>query len=343
MKVMIMPNPNLKPLHRYERVVDKIDGHEISENDDTLTRAPNTKFTICANPSITLQGNLATGLLDEIDNPYADEPNYRTNEWEAILSGKEKILRQYVLEYKHGHPPEFYTNRVDPNSLRKGFKEHKDDIPYMQTSQAMINLNDGVTMLDLENPKDEVIYHICLANEMIANSYEELNHSTRFYMARAEEEGKRKASAKRETNKALAKLEDLSNKGEKVLADFCKVIGGELGKYRDLSESQAYNELDKFIKQKGEKLEQFNRIYSMFNKDKAEFHARVNLWNYTEYGIITKKGNTFEWIPPLNEDGTKMDKITWDRMSDVIEFLKTEKYQPEQELMEKQYRAKRRF
>ena len=70
-KVIIRPNPNIKPVIKYERITERDSlGNDISEPEKELTRAPGTKFTLMASPSAKLNGYLATGLHHMVANPF---------------------------------------------------------------------------------------------------------------------------------------------------------------------------------------------------------------------------------------------------------------------------------
>ena len=204
MKVLIESNPNQKPLLGYKRIVEKgIGGERDTEVDEhTLTRAPGTKYTFMVAPSVKLGGYLNTGLLFSVDNPYVDEPTYKTEEWKNILKGVSKITKQTELEYKHGRKPGFYTNEISLGYT----KVEEKDIPYFQRVESTLNLNDGVTVLDTSKPREEILLYNLKAADICANSFTEISSTTKYFISMADETAKAKQSRKRKENTAFRKI-----------------------------------------------------------------------------------------------------------------------------------------
>lgn len=342
-QILIKPNPSKKPAAEFERVTRKgMDGApDDSVKEDYLTRAPRTKFVFTPSYSISL-GGINSGLLDLVDNDYIDEPSYRTQEWKQILKGVETISRQTLLEYKHGRKPGFYSNQIKWD-LNKNFKGKTEEIPYYQTVSASKNLNDGLTVLDLNKPEDEVLYYGMLASDLIANSMEQMTHRHGFFIAREDEEQLQKQKKSRLINGALAKLEEIMQNKDGAVVNFCKVVGGEPSQKRGLGETQAYDTLERYIKKNVDQATQFDKIYTMYTKDPHKFTARVLLWNYETSRIINTDGAKYTWQPPRGEDGLIPKALTWDRREKVLDFLVSDKYQPEQDILEAQYKAANRI
>jgi hypothetical protein len=340
MKVLIESNPNQKPLLGYKRVVEKgISGERDTEVDEhTLTRAPGTKYTFMVAPSVRLGGYLNTGLLFEVENEYKALTSYKSEEWKKILEGTERITKQTELEYKHGRPVGFYTNVIN-----SGYTKIEDkDIPYFQRAESTLSLNDGVTVLDLTKPREEVLFYNLKAADIIANSFSEISSTTKYFISIADETAVAKQSKKRKENMALGRLEEIFELKDGTVINFCKIVGGTPSSRINLTEPQAYNELDSFIKKNEIQANQFNIVYKMYDKEIIKFNVKVKLWDLLSNRIIYKKGNEFIWDAPRDEDGVQMEKVTWDRESDVLEYLEDPRYQKEQELLDRQLVAKTR-
>lgn len=340
MKVLIESNPNQKPLLGYKRVVEKgVGGERDTEVDEhTLTRAPGTKYTFMVAPSVKLGGYLNTGLLFDVENPYKDLSSYKTEEWKKILEGNEKITKQTELEYKHGRPPGFYTNVINTSNT----KTEEKNIPYFQRVESTLNLNDGVTVLDTTKPRDEVLLYNLQAADVVANSFSELSSNTKFFISIADETAKAKQSRKRKENMALGRLEEIFELKDGTVINFCKIVGGIPSSRISLTEPQAYNELDAFIKKNETQANQFNNVYKIYDKETIKFNIKVKLWDLLTSRVIYKKGNEFIWDAPRDEEGNQMARVTWDRESDVLEYLEDPRYQKEQEILERMLIARTR-
>lgn len=346
MIILIESNPNIKSLLGFERVLEKgLTGErDVTEYDRTLSRAPGTKDTFSVLPSRKLGGYLNTGLLFETDNPYKDEKSYRTKEWEAILKGVETITKQTELEYKHGRNPGFYTNEIDLEGFKKRYTAaDRDKVPYFQQSISQINLNDGATVLDTSKPKEEILYYNMLASSLIANNFNELTADTKYYISKEDETAAIKNSKKRKENMALGRLEELYELKDGTVINFCKLVGGTPSTRINLTEDQAYSELDTFIKKNEAQTRSFNDTYKMFTKDIIKFNTKVKFWDLLTLRIIYKKANEFIWDAPKDDEGNQLAQVRWDRESDVLDYLSNPKYQTEVEILDRSIVAKKRL
>lgn len=341
MKVLILPNPDKKPFHKYERVIEQSpDGtYETTVPETQLTRAPGTKFTVMA--PYSRRGDINTGsLLEETENPYSDLIAYRTPEWEKYLKGKPVVLRQYVLEYKHNREPNYYNNQIVPitNPSKDASK-----ITFFQTAEAAWNLNDGVTVLDMDAWKDELLYYIIPALPQIANSFAERNHDSIFYLAGEAEEAERKSRKAKQGDLAIAKLMEIDSLQDDTIIQFAKVLMPSL---RDINSTRAYTELSNYIKGNKDQLMEFMSNYKLWEDmgTRRKFYAKSKLADYLSLRVISKKGNTYEWVPPRGaESGVQPEKMTWDRYQDLLEFMSDAKYSPEHQEMENQYQFKIKY
>ncbi len=340
-KVIINP-VNKEPVIRYDRVTDKRKGddgqfYETTVQEHQLTRAPGTRVTVCANPSASRGGALNTGLDVLVDNPYRDgdseitkdkdNPQWRTHEWEKIFKGKDQVLRQYILEYKHNRPFNFYTNQVDPFGHTKTYLgDSANTIPFFQTSEAQLEMYDGITVLDLKNPLHEVLYWVLVARDDIANSAQELalNPGAKWYISKETEEAEVKLKSRQKRNKAISRLEEINDVGDNSVIKFVKVINDPaFANVKTISKTQAYNMLDSFLQGKPENITEFNFAYNLYNKPEStpEFEARVTIHDCLTNRIMYQRGNTITWLPPRREDGSQPQEISWNRLEEVIDFL----------------------
>jgi len=345
MKVIIKPVQKEQPAVNFTRVTDSrktdygVQEQVVAEKE--LTRAPGTKQTICANPSRRLAGALNTGLTDMVVNIYKDLKNYATPDWEKMLKGKEEILLQTLLEYKHGKAINYYTNQPFRGT---GDKSDVDKIPFFQTGEAQLSLNDGATILDTENPLDEIKYHICLANNIVANNYNEITGETQYVITSEEEEGKEKASKGKKIDKAISHIVDLEDKNDDTLIKFCKAIGDEVAK-KGMTRPQAYNDLSAFVRSTSTRLAHFESIYKMYSETatRARFEALAFLRDLEDYGIVSNRGSKYVWYKPQEEDGKQPVPLTFDRKEEMLDFLTDPKFSIEYEEMKTQLKFKSRM
>lgn len=337
-KIFIKPNPNVNPLVGFatleQRTVKRdSQGVETTERENITkryTRAPGTSQRFCANPSRKLHGNLNHGMLDVVTNPYKEDTIFSDPNLERILKGKDTAMKQHIMEHKWGKPFNYWTNQVvDPMEVEA------KDLPALMKAEYTIELNDGVTVLDTTTEFGDVMYCILVANEQIANSYEEMNSKTPFYIAKEEEEAERKQQREAIQDRCLAYLIDLFDNHKKALFDFCKAL--DIRK-RPTSDNSAYNELKSFIKRSKDNAEFFKKMYNMWSDEttKPSFTARVMLYDARENGFILKDGPSYTWYPPTSEEGEPRESITFDRFTgsnSVIEFLSHPKYQNEQAML----------
>lgn len=347
-KILIQPNPNKKPLLRYDRVVSVQKGQDGRLNEETteekeITRVPNTKYSICANLKEST-GTLNTGLDVMDDNPYADLKSFRSPDFEAVLKDKPQALRQHILEYKHNKPFNYYTNEI--NFYKRYTKDNIKDLPFFQTPDASMNLVDSVNTLDLNNPKHEIMYYVATAKGRsdIAPSYQELTGSHSWFISKEEEAAEIKASKKKEKNAAIAKLEEINSKNDGTVTKFCQVLN--LAR-RNMSEPQAYEVLANQLEQSGKKgefaREEFNNIYKMY-KDKVKrdvFNVRALIWEFEAYGVLLKRNTEYTWQPPRDADGKTPDKVQFSRQQELIDYLLDPKHTPELEFMQENLKTRK--
>jgi len=344
-KYLIYPSPDRKPVVKYERRTENLVNGKLEEDfqeDRTMTRAPFTKFSWSVAPSKKLGGHLNTGLLEYTKNPYIDAKNFRTPEWKTILEGVEEITLQTMLEYKHGHVPTYYSNTIDVRVLERRPENVIDN--FFQTRAALLNFNDGVTVLDTDNnPIHEVLYYGITSSDVIANSYQELNPDTLFYIAKEQEEEERKAEKSRLKNGAISQLEEVSKKNDRAIVEFCKVLNQPKSRKISLTSDSAYSALDKFVKSANQQeINEFVHVYNMWKspETKRKFKAHVLLSDALDTNVLWIKGNEYTWQPPREENGAIPPPVNFSRQSEVIEFLTEQKFQEEQALIKRQIDAK---
>lgn len=339
-KVVIRPNPNKRNLLRFQLITGKdASGRETLEEETSNTRAPNTRYTWMVAPSKKLNGYLNTGLNIMVSNPYMNESSYKNDAWRDVLKDKEEVLLQHVIEYKFDKPLDYYSNKIN---LSKVMEVEKQKVfNFWQSDLAMFDLADGATVLDLNLERDLVLYYAMKADELFANSYEELSPLTDYYIAAEHEEDVRKASKSKSVDVALARLVEIDNDGDgELIKKFARLLNiGTKGVKKD----KIYNTLSASIKEnKNDIVSQFQFNYNLWKEPatREDFVARTTLVELTDYGVITQRGVEYSWIPPMVE-GEAQEVMKWTRREDVLNFLVSKEYQPERKLMQQQLDLKK--
>ena len=142
---------------------------------------------------------------------------------------------------------------------------------------------------------------------------------------------------------ALGRLEELYELKDGTVINFCKLVGGTPSTRINLTEDQAYSELDTFIKKNEAQTRSFNDTYKMFTKDIIKFNTKVKFWDLLTLRIIYKKANEFIWDAPKDDEGNQLAQVRWDRESDVLDYLSNPKYQTEVEILDRSIVAKKRL
>lgn len=346
-KVIVRPNPNIRPVIKYERITERDSlGNDISEPEKELTRAPGTKFTLMASPSAKLNGYLATGLHHMVANPFKELKAYKSSAWADILKDKEEVLLSHVIEYKFNKPINYYSNEVDLQRVTPVVlaKDLPQTFNFWQSDLAMFDLEDAGMVLNLDRERDLILYYLLKEDPLCANSYEELTPFTKYFIAAEHEEESRKANKDKSVDICLGRLVEIDNEDDgKTLKGFGNVLGV---KTKGLRKDRIYQELSSRIKQnKQDFITNFNYYYKLWKEPatKAEFNTRSKLVDYLDYGVISLRGTEYSWLPPVDVDGKRDPEVTWYRRDEVIEFLMDKKFQKERALMEAQFEAKAKY
>lgn len=324
------------------RKVDPTTGRSIKTEDvtDKYPRVPNTIFSISAIPTYRLNGNLETGeLLENRKNPYNDEVDYDASgieyasKFERVLKNKSVAKYQHILEYKHEKPFNYYTNKcldltmIKPKKL--AIMESKDEVPALMTSDYTMDLNtSGVTVLDLNNPKHEVMYHILKATKYVAESLEEVDFNNIFYVSEVKESEAKRKNESKTYDEALAALVKIDNSHSSKLIDFCMIL---LPYGRPSSLEKAYNELKNYINASRSNAKRFLEYFNLYmdKSTSAQFNARVMVEEGLEFGVFDKRGNKFRWIPPQDSEfrDSEYEFLSIRGKGSLIEFLTSEEYE----------------
>lgn len=350
--VKLEPNEDIKISLKIKMSQAKVDaaGYAIQDSDGKIVQSdvdideiaktvqiPGTSKFL--KPALTPNG-LNTGLDYHIDNPYKDEPVYNPEWGERVLKGKEKILLQHALEYKHGREHNYYTNKL---FNRVESSVNIQDLPFFLTPEACIPITGNVIHLDMDNILDEIRYHMARVAPEIARSYAELKQRPEciYYIVEDDTEYKVKTNEKRRMNKGASIVEELFAQAEDVICDLAKALGNDSGR---ITKDMAYGWLDDYYKGGEENYSQFIKYYNLYKSpvNRDQFFAAANLQRYVDSGIIRKgENNKYYWVMP-ETDLSSMKTYEWTGKDKVVtEFLTAPEYTAERELLESIYEAKK--
>lgn len=245
---------------------------------------------------------LLTGLDVAITNPYKDETYFVDERFEKILKGKDKVKLQYVLEFEHGVPFDYYTSNI-PEGLRPKNEEKK----FFQTNQAELKLGNDIHYLRMSNPIDRVMYYALTARSedsspMVALNYAELTENPKavyckWYFLDEEERQSVKLSKIERKNKIAYALETIRNsKKPEDLATMAKVLEIEDARDLNLSVEKAYLLINDYAASEVSRGDLFLDKFETY-KDKirkVELEAEAEIFNFVNYGIIGYRNGKYE-------------------------------------------------
>lgn len=182
-------------------------------------------------------------------------------------------------------------------------------------------LNDGLTVLDLENFDDAMFYYVAQASKLVANSEKELKENkwpfAKYYIALANESEELVYAKNKNKITAIGLLSD------KSLTDTWKrklIYILELASvFTTISDEQATNILYSFIDSgsNSTNITKFIRLVGMLKKDtsRAQLEAMLLLRKSVEARVVYNKADTYTWTRAAGEI------ILGQRYEDAITFL----------------------
>ena len=138
-------------------------------------------------------------------------------------------------------------------------------------------------------------------------------------------------------------MEEIFELKDNTVINFCKIVGGAPASRINLTEPQAYNELDAFIKKNETPSKINSTTYTIYTiKKQLNLTLRLSYGDLLTSRVIYKKGNEFIWDAPKDDEGVQLERVTWDRETDVLAYLEDPRYQSEQEILDRQLVARAR-
>lgn len=348
-KIRIEPNPYLRMKQKYTMKTRKMSGGQPVVDTtgkaiftevpaESLFRAPGTAKAI--KPARTAFG-LNTGLNVLVDNPYKDLSVYDPK-WEIILKGKDKVLLQHVLEYECQFPIDYLTHRIPEGAV----PSDKTDKKFFESAESKIMLDGGVTFLDLSNPIHKIYYHVLLAHNKVANTWDDLldggNQDAEWYIVDEESKQKREKTKSMQLVEAGAALKDLSDSKSDAIQKMTKVLELPEASDRNLSRDKAFNLLFNYFNKGTHEFNQFIEAYNLWKEPTSgrdKFLAMSDLFDYQQIGLVSYKNGRYTWykITP----GEPTETYTFNgKMNFVVEFLLSPANQENADSLQKEYEDK---
>jgi hypothetical protein len=258
---------------------------------------------------------LATGLDKEVDNPLKGEQI--NNPAFQFLATQDKALLQHLIEYKYNFD-KGYLNSI-PADINN--KKHLENPSFYQTFRY--KLNDGLTVLNLNNIDDLLAYYSMLEHHRFANSKKEWEAgkfpSADYYLAEMDETENEKYSKKQYKDRAKSELSLGKVADSDTQKKFVKLLLPQISKGR-LTDAQAYNALSEGIdnneryKDGEEFIVKYNKLVKLLQDapGKARFNALVLLQEGVNTYVLTDKGGTYNWVAKDLIIGASKEKaIDW--------------------------------
>lgn len=242
-----------------------------------------------------------------------------------------KVKLQDWAENKWGLQKGFLTNKA----WRKGESLREEDMTYFQ--KRVWKLNDGTTVLDLDNLDDFCFYHTCLESKYIANSEREWKEhkwpKATYYISLENESETIKYKKTQRKTQAFAALhdKDLTLPWKRKFA----VILGITTDRIELTEEQVNNLLYDYIDQSQQHdgatninklLEKFEALRNKNTRERIE--AEYTLQRMIDWRILVEKAGTYTWIAKDMQIGFNkaeaIDFLLDPKKQTLIEELETE-------------------
>lgn len=213
--------------------------------------------------------------------------------------GNEVKLQDYA-EKKWGLDSGTLTNRP----FRKGDALSEDTMTYFQ--KKVWKLNDGSTVLELDNLDDWCFYHVCIESKYIANSEREWREhkwpKAMFYISLENEPDSIKYKKTQRKAKAYASLgdKDFTLAWKRKFIVLLKITSSRT----TITEDQTFNLLYDYIDKSelhDSMTTNINKFFSYFEKlkkkdQKIRLEADYTLQQLVDWRVVREKSGTYTWL-----------------------------------------------
>jgi len=284
-------------------------------NDASGKKLKKTKIGRCRDRRQALYNPKYGGLATGLHLPWME------NGVQVVDTDGRPATLQQKMERKWRLDPGYLTNKPP----MKGDSLKDSDRTYFQRKSW--TLNDGCTVLDLENFDDEMFYYVCLAGSFCANSEKEYREhkapKAQYYIALENESEELKYSKNQRKSKAFADMYKESMTPtikEKII-----VILELAGAFSTLTQEQVHNLLYEYIDKTtfapNSNIEKFEGLVSQLDTPtgREEIEAKYLLRQAVDSRVIYEKQGAYKWARPTGEI------ILGETYSETIDFLSSPK------------------
>ncbi len=286
-----------------------------------LTRLPDTSVTITEGT----KGSTSC-FFEMIDNPYFNnkEVGKLPVEFQTVL-GNAKALRHHILEYKHNQTLNYYKPIISQDQARLLKNNPNSEARYFLNPKSFM-LKDGLTVLDLDNPKDELRYYVLKDISFISEAEQANPIDYPFMMKLSDVKVEKKdITVLKTSNQAINIIHQLYEEKSKIIVDFA-ILSEIQGVSIDSDKDEAYGALTLALKemQPEKALQLAKNLISFFNQYKEPttkplFLADLSIAKALRIGFVRYNGVSYYWNSP-KEDGMGVEPLefTKDRLREFL-------------------------
>jgi hypothetical protein len=242
-------------------------------------------------------GKLKTGLDVMVDNPYkTEEKDTIKPGFEPYIYGKEKIKLQYLLEYKHGVRPNYYSDDAPVKEVAG--KDDTEKTPFFQTEKFKVVITDKGLMLDTDKHLDELTYYFLKSSTRCAPNLASANPNLHEYYIGQENESEEKLFNKVQlVDKAVSILvnPDFSDEFKVKIAKVLKLAKKETTGVKAHMLLRSY--ITENVKDQKERVVYFLDITESLKtpEGKEKLEAKALLEDLINYRVISSTGDIYKW------------------------------------------------
>ena len=241
------------------------------------------------------------------------------------------VMLQTYLEQKWHKPAGYFTNAA----WTPGDKLDEDKMTYFQRKSWI--LQDGSSVLDLNNMDDEMGYYVFLASKFVANSEKEWRehkwpYATHFIALENESDGIKyqKSAIKARALGTLTMDSDFTDPYKRKMVS----ILGLAGTKANLTTENVFNTLYEFLNASGHtagsNIERYNNYYNLLKTvdGREKYEAMYMLKNAMDNRVVYERQGSYHFVRP---EGTV---VIGDSYNEAIEYIMSPKRAEEVEQMQ---------
>jgi hypothetical protein len=284
------------------------------------TKSQKTKIGFMVNDTFCpMYSSKIGGLATNLDKPWIEQGVQKKD---PIT--QEPLVMQDYYEQRFRKPKGFLHNR--PANIRSAEINEKD-MSYFEN--LTIVLNDGTTVLDLDNFDDCMKYEVALASWWCANSEKEWKGhkwpKAQYYIALENESDELKYQKNAIKSNAIAQLHssELTLSYKRSMIVILKIANART----TLTEAQVHNLLYEYVDAStgtvGTNIDKFMELVNLIKtvKGRIDLDAKFFLQQLLDYRVIAEKQGSYTWMRPTGAI------VLGETYTEAIEFLVNPKKQ----------------